>query len=60
MRAGVRSSDRDRGVTVRTVDVSKIYRLGQVEVPALKSVSVEILAGEMIVQGRAPCCVNWA
>ncbi|PKQ17533.1 MAG: ABC transporter, partial [Actinobacteria bacterium HGW-Actinobacteria-8] len=48
MRAGVRSSDHDRGVTVRTVDVSKIYRLGQVEVPALKSVSVEILAGEMI------------
>ncbi len=38
----------DTAAVIRAIDLAKTYRMGDVEVPALKGVSLEVLRGEMV------------
>jgi putative ABC transport system ATP-binding protein len=44
----VKSIDMDDGALVRLIDVHKVYRTGEMEVPAVRGVSVEIKRGEFV------------
>jgi putative ABC transport system ATP-binding protein len=44
----LKSIDMDDGALVRLIDVHKVYRTGEMEVPAVRGVSVEIKRGEFV------------